>query len=157
RVMDQFWATGLLAVVRLRRGEAEAARTAAETAINLLAGVKPTFWGTLEGLSGPAEVCLTLWEFGNGPSAGDRQLRTGALRACSTLWRYARVFQAYRPRAWLWRGLADWLSGRPARAHRAWRRSLKEARRLRMPLEEGLAYYEIGRHLSATDPARQTH
>jgi hypothetical protein len=26
-----------------------------------------------------------------------------------------------------------------------------------MPYEQGLAHYEIGRHLPATDPARATH
>ena len=62
-----------------------------------------------------------------------------------------------QPRAWLWQGLYDWLSGRPATAYRAWGKSLAMAERLAMPYEQGLARYEIGRHLPLDDPARRVH
>jgi tetratricopeptide (TPR) repeat protein len=83
RVMDQFWATGLLAVARLRRGEGDAARTAADTAINLLPESKPAYWGPREGMSAPAEVYLSLWECRKDLTTGIREFRTGALKSCS--------------------------------------------------------------------------
>ena len=152
-----FWAAGMRAVVHLRRGEARLAQTVAEAAGKLVAGLRPTFWGALEGYAGVAEVCLSLWEAADATTAEPRPLKKAAVRACAALWKYARVFQIYRPRAWCCQGRAAWLCGRPARAHRAWRRSLDAADRLRMPLERGLALYEIGRHLPAADPSRQAH
>ena len=48
-------------------------------------------------------------------------------------------------------------NGRPAQAHKAWHKSLAVAQRLAMPYEQGLAHYEIGRHLQPADPRRPVH
>jgi len=100
-----------------------------------------------------AEARLTLWELGYPTPAGARL----ANRACKNLERYARTFPIGRPRAWLRRGQYLWLSGKRAQAHQLWRKSLATAQELAMPYEQGLAHYQIGRHLDAGDPERQAH
>ncbi len=114
----------------------------------------------LEGYAGVAEVYLTLWETSviNSQSPAERRsLVKSARQACQALRKFARVFPIGQPRAWLWQGLYDWLAGKPDKAHRAWYKSLVVAERLAMPYEQGLAHYEIGRHLTPNDPARQAH
>jgi eukaryotic-like serine/threonine-protein kinase len=139
---EQVRAYGLLAVVRLRQGEATAAGAAAATAARLIAQFKrPTSFYLLEGYAGVAEVYLDQWE------AGDRSLptRRAARQACSALRTFARVFPIGQPRAQLWTGRLHHLSGRPDRAQRAWRASLSAAQRLGMPFEAALAHVELGR------------
>ena len=86
-----------------------------------------------------------------------QNLKSNAWQACQALHKYARAFPMGQPRAWLWQGLYGWLSGQPTQAYRAWRKSLAMAERLAMPYEQGLARYEIGRHLPLDDPARHVH
>lgn len=70
---------------------------------------------------------------------------------------YARLFPIGRPALALYNGLAFWHADRPAKAHKAWHKSLALAQALKMPYEEARAHYEIGRHLAASDPERDTH
>jgi class 3 adenylate cyclase/tetratricopeptide (TPR) repeat protein len=105
---EQVRAYGLLAVVRLRRGEETAARAAASSAASLIARLKrPTSFYLLEGYAGVAEVYLSLWENGQ----DSREVRQAAQRACLALRRFARVFPIGEPRARLWSGrlLYFWL------------------------------------------------
>lgn len=165
---------GLLAVARLRQNEPELALQAAEKAAQLLAQSVIDIAATFQAYAGVAEVYLTLWETNSHlPFAihdvqwGDKKitnrpfkmvnLKLGAELNLKAFWKFARVYPISRPQAWLWQGLYDWLAGNPGRAHRAWRKALAEAERLVMPYEQGLAYYQIGRHLAVNDPARLTH
>jgi hypothetical protein len=105
------------------------------------------------------EVYLTLWEKAraDGNQAEARTLKAATRKACKALRQYA-VQGRYpigRPRAWLYRGWFEWLSGRTGRARRLWRKSLAYAQDVDMAYEEGLAHYEIGRHLRGSDPAWQ--
>ncbi len=68
---------------------------------------------------------------------------------------FGRVFRIGRPRAWLLQGRYDWLAGKPSKARKAWQKSLAAAERLAMPYDQGLAHYEIGRHITGTE--RQHH
>jgi tetratricopeptide (TPR) repeat protein len=150
---EQVRAYGLLAVVRLRRGEETAARAAASTAARLIAQFKrPTSFYLLEGYAGVAEVYLQLWE------AGDRSTATrrAARQACSALRTFARVFPIGEPRAQLWTGRLHHLSGRSRQAQRAWRASFSAAQRLGMPFEAALAHIELGRPADG-QPQRQWH
>ena len=150
---EQLRAYGLLAVVRLRQGKAEAGRQDAGAAARLIARFRaPTAHYLLEGYAGVAEVYLSLWESGQDSS----DTRRAARRACRALRRFARVFPIGQPRARLWQGLLAQLSGRPGRAQAAWRASLAAAQRLGMPFEAQLAHSELGRHLAGT-PQGQWH
>ena len=144
---EQLRAYGLLAVVRLRQGKAEAAQQAAGAAARLIAMFRaPTAHYLLEGYAGVAEVYLSLWEIGQ----DCRDTRRAARRACRALRRFARVFRIGRPRARLWQGRLAQLSGRPGRAQAAWRASLAAAERLGMRFEAALAHAELGRHAAGT-------
>ena len=181
---DQINSYGVVALVRLRLGEAGLAWQAAEVAASLMAQSSPTGFGIIHGYNNVAEVYLTLWEAESildfrqsahwvwpildlakfkDPNAETplrhdvENLKSNTWQACQALHKYARAFPIGQPRAWLWQGLYDWLSGQPATAYRAWWKSLAMAERLAMPYEQGLARYEIGRHLPLDDPARRAH
>jgi DNA-binding SARP family transcriptional activator/predicted ATPase len=136
-------------------GAAEAAQTGARLIErNTFAGA----W-TLEGFAGVAETYLALWEAAHhrqGKPADREVLADAARRACNAMRAFARVFSIAQPRAWLYHGWRDWLSGAPARANRAWRRGLEIAEQLAMPYEQGRAHYELGRHAASHDQ-RQEH
>jgi class 3 adenylate cyclase len=150
---EQLRAYGLLAVVRLRQGNAKAAQQAAGEAARRIARFRaPTAHYLLEGYAGVAEVYLSLWETNNDSSDTSRVAR----HACRDLRRFARIFPIGKPRARLWQGRLAHLSGRREWAQAAWRASLAAAERLGMPFEAALAHSELSRH-GAGEPQRQWH
>jgi tetratricopeptide (TPR) repeat protein len=158
---DEIRAYGLLAQARLRKGEAALALQAAELATGRIsAELLPNTLYSFEGYVGPPLVYLSLWEGqvnGRHEMAKEESCRELARRACKNLRRFAWVFPFAQPRSWLFQGLYAWLAGKPVKARKAWRKSLAHAEKLAMPYERGLAHYEIGRHLAATDPGREEH
>jgi len=150
---EQLRAYGLLAVVRLRQGNATAARQAAGEAARRIAKFRaPTAHYLLEGYAGVAEVYLSLWATNN-DSGGTRR---AARHACRDLRSFARIFPIGKPRARLWQGRLAQLSGRTEWAQAAWRAGLASAERLGMPFEAALAHSELSRH-GAGEPQRQWH
>jgi tetratricopeptide (TPR) repeat protein len=152
---------GGIATAYWRDGQPRLALQMADHAAALIASVGPTVYSGLEAYAGVAEVYLGLWEHAltSGVTVLSEQsadqLRRQAYRACQVLRRYARYFPIGRPRARLWQGLWYWLAGRSATAHSWWQKSLTAAGQLHMPYEQGLAYYEIGRHLPRSHPQQQ--
>jgi tetratricopeptide (TPR) repeat protein len=156
--LEEIRVYGIFAVVSLYQGDLQSAFQSAKKASSVIAESAPTSAFLLGGYIDVAQVYLALWEADASPALAERQELTDAARqACATLRRFARRFPIGQPRAWSHQGWADWLAGRPQRAHKAWQKSLSAAERLSMPYEQGLAHYEIGRHLDAQDPARRTH
>lgn len=143
---------GLLAIGYLRQGKLEQAQLSAQAAARLLATIPvPTAYYLIEGYAGYAETCLALWEASGGHLPNERsQLEQQAQRSCDALAAFARIFPIGQPRMHLWQGLAAWLSGKPGQAHRIWREGLTVAEKLAMTYEQGLAHYEIGRHITGT-------
>lgn len=165
---DEANSYGILALVYLRRGQLHLAHQAGDAAARLITQSSPTGFGTIHGYVSVPEVYLTLWEMQVNPAFDAppnsfqpnipvQILKHKALQACQALHKYARTFPIGRPRAWLWQGLHDWLAGRPNKAHAAWHKSLDTARQLGMLYEQGLAHYQIGRHLPLDDPHGQQH
>jgi DNA-binding SARP family transcriptional activator/predicted ATPase len=177
---------GLLARAYLYQGQPELAWQAAQRAAQLIKQSSFFMFWTMEGYAGPAEVFLSLWETKtisdfrqrapwvlpisfarlgrdlSEPEARNRKsetqnLKSEARQACQMMRAFARIFLFGQPCAWLYQGLYHWLEGKSAKAHRAWHKSLVTAGRLAMPYEQGRAHYEIGRHLSFGNPARQEH
>jgi len=150
---EQLRAHGLLAVARLRKGDRDGARESATAAANLIRQFfSPTAHYLLEGYAGVAEVWLSLWESGD----DSPEVRRAARKACAALRRFARVFPIGKPRALLWTGLYEWLSGKRSKARADWQMSLTSARRLGMRFEQALAHSELGRHGDA-DPEGARH
>lgn len=148
---------GFMARVHLHRGDSDAALAEAAKAMEIMARMPPVYVAAIEGYASVAEVYLTVWEATRREGRAAAGARREARRACRILGRVARVFPIAKPRALLLRGLADALAGCRGRAQAAWRAGLRHAERLSMPFEQGLAHYEIGRHLPAGDPARRRH
>jgi hypothetical protein len=148
---EHFGTKGLLALARMHRGEPLLALQTADEAAQLIARDAPMPVMTRMGYEAVAEVYLTHWE------AGHRAAARPARQACAAFRAYARAYPIGEAPFARCQGLAEWLDGRPSRARRAWQKSLAAAERLAMPLDEGRAHYELGRHLPAEDPARREH
>jgi tetratricopeptide (TPR) repeat protein len=144
---------GQLLKVYLHQAEYRKVSSTAQHIKDLSTGAQVIQHSHLPGYANPAEAYLVLWEIGH-QEPGIKEL---ADKACKNLAKYARVYPIGRPRAWLWRGRYLWLSGQRAKAHRFWRKSLAAAEQLAMPYEQGLAHYEIGRHLDASNPDCAEH
>jgi predicted ATPase/DNA-binding SARP family transcriptional activator len=147
---------GVVAIARLRQGHRQAAQQAGETAAHVIGQSLPTSFALLDGYVGSAEMYLALWEDAifSGEEVEANPLKSAAKNACQAIRKFSWWQPIGRPRAWLSWGLYYWLAGKPRKAHQAWQRSLTHAQRLEMPYEEGLAHYEIGRHLPLDDPHR---
>ena len=147
---------GAVAPLHLMRGDPARARRVAEETLDHLAKLSPPSFHLIQGYVATAEVLLALWEQATAP-AERRALAHHAQRACEAMRDFARLFRIGRPHAHRFDGLSAALSGRPAHAQRAFARSLAAAVELAMPVEEGLAHYELGRHLRAGAPGRAAH
>ena len=134
---------------------------AAELAMKLIgAELLPSTFYRFEGYVGPPLVYLSLWEArakGDHEAANEKSYQELAWQACKGLRRFAWVFPFAQPRSWLFQGWYAWLAGKRGKAHKAWRKSLAHAKNLDMPYEQGLAHFEIGRHLPASDTGREEH
>lgn len=137
---------GLLALARLRLGNREAARQMAENAADLITHSSPTTHYSLEGYAAVAETFLTLWADGSESTGERKSLMNAARQSCAALAKFSKVFWIGQPRAQLWKGTYDWLSGKPALAHKTWQKSLALAVQKEMPYEEKLVRGEIERH-----------
>jgi len=144
---------GLLALIHMGRGERSLATAACEEAMRLTAALRPTYFATFLGYVAPVEVYLNLLETGH--PVHDTQARVA--EALARLRRYSGVFPIGRPRHAVLAGSQAWLLGKHSEAFRSWRRALTVATQLSMPYEQGLAHYEIGRHLDMADAERAGH
>ena len=142
---------GLLSAAYLRQGKYQQALDKAEQALALSANATPSNYSSYTGYTGPAYVYLSMLEDGQALKNGDK----GAAKALKTLRKFARVFPIGEPRRWLYEGWNRWLSGKHSSAQKAWDRSLASAVELDMRYDQGLAHFEIGRHLPGGDQARQ--
>jgi predicted ATPase/class 3 adenylate cyclase len=158
-LMSEINIYGQLAMAHLQRGQLTKARQAADEVASRIAQSSPIMYTAFFGYFGMAEVYLTLWEqsLQNSHLGEHTDLEKLARQACKSLYTYKRVFPIGQPEAWRDQGWYYWLTGKPGKAHKFWRKSLAAAERLGMPYAQALAHYEIGRHLAADDPGRQEH
>jgi class 3 adenylate cyclase len=139
-------APALAALLYLRRGESQAAHETIQAALEWTR-IPPIkcYWFDLYAMT--AEVAIALWQVSRQHGSDEEAAaRTVAQQAVRSLRRYAHTFPIGQPRLLLCQGLLAWISGRPARAQRVWRRSLAAAERLGMPYDQLLAHQQLGRH-----------
>lgn len=141
-----------LALTQFYMGQYEAARETAEAAFPYASRAPHTSFANTVIYSDLIMTLLLLWE-----QSAASGIPAKAQTLAKRYRQYTRIFPFARPTSCRLSGIVAWLNGRPASAHKLWQRALSEARRLQMPYEEGLAHYEIGRHLSPTDPIRSYH
>jgi class 3 adenylate cyclase/tetratricopeptide (TPR) repeat protein len=127
------------ALSAVRRGELEAARAAADAALERVAKSQPWF-DLLAEHSGLAEAYVTIWErtrsAGVAPPA---ELVAATRAACKRLAAFARIFPVGLPALHLWRGAVRELTGDRSRAHEEWQSAVASATRLSMRRYEALA------------------
>lgn len=140
---------GSYALTRLRQGQFQLAREAADQVFRLIANATPTSYPALVGYSSVAEVYLTLWEL-----EGNSQMQAAAQNAVKALHKFAGVFPIGQPRAWLWQGRYEWLTGNKSKARQAWQKALEFAQKRLMPYPQALAHAELARF---TDSQRPQH
>ena len=110
-----------LALAYLRAGQEHNARQSNKAASHLVAKAPPTPLSAFADYIGVALVYLTLWESSQSrPQSVQAMYANYAKRAYRFLWVYAWVFPAGQARIWIMFGLYHWLSGKQAKAHRAW-------------------------------------
>jgi tetratricopeptide (TPR) repeat protein len=98
-----------------------------------------------EGISAPAEVFLSLSELL--PPLEDidpKQLR----------YRTSEAVKIGRPSALNFQGRYYWLKGYKNKAQKSWKKAILAAKKLGIPHEEGIAYFELGRHCIADSQKR---
>jgi predicted ATPase/class 3 adenylate cyclase len=144
---------GLLCLTQLRKADIQKALDNSEHAIRLCEKATPSNFSSFSGFAGPACVYLSLWERGyNLPD-----VEKSAAKAIKILKKFGRVFPIGQPRAHLYRGWQLWLAGKHNKAYKAWQESLSSGENLKMKYEQGLAHFEIGRHLPEDSQDRKSH
>jgi hypothetical protein len=137
---------GVMALVHVYQNDLQAAQRTAEITLALFAHSDPRYAGVMSS-SAIVEAFLRIWEANqNLPVEQLKPLIRSTRTACKILDEYSRVFAIGRPNYFIWKGLFSWLDGKPKQAWKAWAKGLVAAKRLRMPLEQGIANYEMGRH-----------
>lgn len=142
------------ATAHFRLGQYDQAVAALDENLRLVRVSPALTYYVLGGYTYSLEVALRLLEEDRVPR---QRIAPMAREAGRNLKRFARLYRLALPSLKLWSGLALWLDGRPARARAAWEAAIPLARAQDMPLEEGVAHYEIGRHLAIGDPDRTRH
>lgn len=130
----------LMMLAHTRAGAYAQALEAAQKTEALIAKSPPTASYLLRHYAAAAELHLTRWE------EGDLGAAAAARKACKSLHSFARIFPIGRATAALYQGWHDYLSGKPDAAHKRWMDGLDAAQKMKMPYEEALLRYEIGRH-----------
>jgi len=136
--IEKHYATAL---VRAAQGRYREAVEAAD-AIVAINAAKPAAFHYVDFCAEAVRVYFDALEAG----APDRDLLLRqAERGCRLVRRASRLFGSVRSRRWLLQGKLEWETGRPGRAHRAWRRAEAAAVSMDAPYELARARYEIAR------------
>lgn len=149
---------GTLGMAYWQLGQHRQALEAGRRGAKLIAGYSATLYYTFIGYANIALNLLLLWESGDQLSAQEREeAATLARQACIALGKLRRLFVIAQPFSYLCDGLREWLDGKQADAQKSWEKAIAAAIQIKMPYEEGLAHFQIARHLPAGDPARREH
>ena len=157
----------LLAALHTRRGERQKALEAIDEAARRALKVPNSSSEMILERATIAETYLRLWEMllaeskssgsGNLCAADVLRCRQGASKACKALGSLSRIFPIGGSFTLLWSALYNYMEGHSPKANAAWTKSLAAAKNLKMSYAEGLAEYELGRHLQAHDEHRKVH
>jgi len=110
---------------------------------------------------------MSLWQFGEYLTTlppGSKPItftiddcKNGAARALKSLHQYARIFPIGRPRAALWQGFYEWMTGNQSKAFQTWAKGLEIAKTLGLAWEQARIHYEVGRRHTARSSKREYH
>ena len=146
------------ALIYARSGDVSEATRCADATLEYLSSMwnlaqaHPPSWVLFHG---PFEAYTVAWEAERdaGELAGEFAGR--ARHTAKLLRRFAWWYPVYRPRASVFEGIVESLSGRPGAAKRRWLKGVRGAEALSLPYEQGLAHLHLGRN--ATGEERVAH
>ena len=136
-------ARGQLASALLHAGDLDAALAAADEASEWLPRSGFLIWDMFRGIAGPAEVYLECWS--RGREAGRMRAQLGVLMP--KLRSLARRAPYIRSVALRLDGMIACRDGNRARGEKLLRKAVEEAARAGLPVDEGIARYELARHV----------
>jgi tetratricopeptide (TPR) repeat protein len=148
-------AFGVAAVAWLRRGYWQLAQEAAEKGLGLMIEYPQAGHFALEGFTGVAEVFLTLWEMN--PDSTSEFYAKAAQQSCKSMHKFAQIVAIARPRAWIYQGWYYWLNNKADKAVKAEESAIADAQQLKMPYDEAMARYHMGRFMNKSDAKRREH
>ena len=136
---------GILAVCLLKQGDQVRAKQLADETLQLILKTAVTGYGGLEGY-GIAEVYAQLSK-----ESRDRSVRFDSESKMRQLLKafhqYGAVISLGKAPAHLWEGRWAWLNGHPILALRHFQQSLQIAQQIKLPYDEAMAHYWLGRLL----------
>jgi hypothetical protein len=97
-----------------------------------------------------------LWEASGQPDA-ELKFKFPVETVLNIMKQVTRAFPINQTNVLRIQGRLDWLVGERSRAQQVLTASLREAEKLAMPYEQGMAHFQIARRLDADDPARKQH
>jgi tetratricopeptide (TPR) repeat protein len=136
----------LNALVNIRQGNHAQALQFADATFKLISQASPTSSWLMPHYSAAAETYLTLWETG-ASAAAPEELQASARQACQMAARFAKLFPIGKARAALCQGWLEHLQG-SSKAKLTWEKAIVVASSMKMPYEEALLHFELGRHTS---------
>ena len=140
----------------LHQDRLDAAVEAADATCALVAKNEFLMWEMFRGLSAPAEVYLEVWARARkGDAVEVERMRRTVLRLLRGLRSLSRRAPLVVPVTARLAGVAECLQGNLRRGENLLRRSASEAARLGLPLDEGIAEYELVRH-AILDPGERS-
>jgi tetratricopeptide (TPR) repeat protein len=145
---ESVYAYGVMAEAALSAGDADRARTFADQALLRMKRNRPVPYFALNGLSGAANVYLTLAERG---SADRFHLLENARIVCDVLDRFVRLVPIAEPSALRCRGRLLHANGDAARAVALYRKSLSAAAAMAMRFEQAQAHALLALHGPASE------
>jgi hypothetical protein len=151
--LDELIARGIRTSALLHWKGADAARDDADRTFTMANDDKLMLWEMFRCLAGPAEVYLDVWSRASsrGSMADlDRRLRI-LLRGLRSISRRAPIVGPVTARL---TGMTELRRGRVARGVALLRKSAAEAARLGVPVDEGVALFELG-HCEAVDTSER--
>lgn len=155
---DQLFYYGLLAQVQMRRESLGEAHKAAQNAARLIAARNQhTTSYSLPGFAGAAEFYLTACDIGLALPDEIRPVAEQTKLICKALNKFARQFPLARPAALRCQGHYEWLLGNEKKAIKLWQKAVTTARKIKLPLEEGLAQWQLAQHLPAANKQREDY
>ena len=140
------------AVALLHMGNLAAASEAADGTYALASRTTPSMWEMFRGFAGPAEVYLEVWSRSRGRDPLEvERMRRAVKELVSRLRKLAMRAPIVGPVTQRLAGVAECLDGNLRRGEKLLRKSAAAAARLGLPIDEGIAQYELVRH-TVLDP-----
>lgn len=133
---------GQVARIYLRLGQIDRAKQYAERVVPLLAESTPSAWQAIDGCASIAEFYVTLHEMERTPESEDK-----ARSACGYLEGFSRIFDIGRPQLKVYQGWFGVMIGELEYGLGTIREGIDDAQTLKMPFEEALGHYHLGRLL----------